>query len=331
MTREENKISRVVLASVIFGVLGFGLGFFIHSFYVYMHCDTTGLQYINKNMLCKEQPAVRKHGYAGLKRDLEEFISSKKDTGSATEISIYFRDLQFGPTLGLDEHAVFAPASLLKLPLLLTYQNIKNDLQSDLFERKVKVVNARDTLTQMIRPEQQALPGEEYTVGKLLELMIIYSDNTAYYALLDYLAEIFPNEDPLQETLSDLGIVDPQDFLENTISVKSYGSIFTQLYNSSYFSSKEPSNEVLRLLTQTTWKNGLSRGVPADIEIAHKFGERSDFVNNVVQLHDCGIVYFPGNPYLLCVMTRGYDMTKLSEIIGTISKMFYDEMIYRKI
>jgi hypothetical protein len=49
------------------------------------------------------------------------------------------------------------------------------------------------------------------------------------------------------------------------------------------------------------------------------------------QLHDCGIIYYPGNPYLLCVMTRGTDWSALEKTIQTISAMTYKEVDSRKL
>jgi hypothetical protein len=37
-------------------------------------------------------------------------------------------------------------------------------------------------------------------------------------------------------------------------------------------------------------------------------------------------VYVEGNPYIITVMTRGKDMEKLSELIGTVSIMTFDAM-----
>ena len=68
-------------------------------------------------------------------------------------------------------------------------------------------------------------------------------------------------------------------------------------------------------------------GLPKDVTIAHKFGEHVSGSNGVissVELHDCGIVYAPKKPYLLCVMTRGSDFDKLSGIIKSISNMVYE-------
>jgi hypothetical protein len=44
------------------------------------------------------------------------------------------------------------------------------------------------------------------------------------------------------------------------------------------------------------------------------------------QLHDCGIVYAPGKPYLICIMTRGSDFKRLSPVIAQISKQVYTTM-----
>jgi hypothetical protein len=44
------------------------------------------------------------------------------------------------------------------------------------------------------------------------------------------------------------------------------------------------------------------------------------------QLHDCGIVYYPHKPYLLCVMTRGKSSDDNSKMIAEISKLVYREV-----
>jgi hypothetical protein len=80
------------------------------------------------------------------------------------------------------------------------------------------------------------------------------------------------------------------------------------------------------------YKDGLIAGVPSNITISHKFGERelTDEKGNVVnQLHDCGIVYYPEHPYLLCIMTRGKNIDNLSRSISAISKIVYQEVSLR--
>jgi hypothetical protein len=44
------------------------------------------------------------------------------------------------------------------------------------------------------------------------------------------------------------------------------------------------------------------------------------------ELHDCGIVYLPDNPYLLCVMTKGNDFAKMEKIIEEISRLSYERL-----
>ena len=63
--------------------------------------------------------------------------------------------------------------------------------------------------------------------------------------------------------------------------------------------------------------------------MAHKFGENTDIDLTTgtqvdKELHDCGIVYVPQKPYLLCVMTRGQDFNSLTNVISSISKIVYN-------
>jgi beta-lactamase class A len=66
----------------------------------------------------------------------------------------------------------------------------------------------------------------------------------------------------------------------------------------------------------------LVAGVPAGIPVAHKFGETGQ-VGGERQLHDCGIVYYPNSPYILCIMTRGNNFEELPNIIKQISSEVY--------
>jgi hypothetical protein len=81
------------------------------------------------------------------------------------------------------------------------------------------------------------------------------------------------------------------------------------------------------LLTKTTFKDALAGGVPANVKVAHKYGERGVYEDNVlaaVELHDCGLVY-ADTPYYICVMTKGSDEGDLANLIKNISTAIYND------
>lgn len=288
--------------------------------------------YINPQLDCDYKLKISKKGYAQLKIRLQEFISQKTSAKEVVQVSIYFRDLQNGPTLGIDEYEKFVPASLLKLPVLLTYLNLEEESPGFL---KTEVIYNKgpDELfpPQVFAPSEVLEDGASYSLDELLIHMIKYSDNRTDYFLFEYLDKISPDKNLILQTYVDLGIIDPQSSTDETISVKSYASVLVQLYHSSYFNKKESSERVLSLLVDTDWESGIIAGVPTDIKVANKFGERTGLEGGIQQLHDCGIIYYPENPYLLCIMTRGNDINKLPPIISAISKMVYEEFDSRKI
>lgn len=311
-------------------LLGFLVGLSIHFIY-HPSCDKSEFKYISPNLFCGNEYVVSKSAYASMKDTIVKLIKEKQNKGQASTVSVYFRDLEDGPTLGIDEHDTYAPASLLKIPLFLTYLSVEDEVPGFL-KTELSYQESSEELKQYFPPSKEIEQNKSYTLDEMLESMIRYSDNRAYYVLISYIQKISPNNTNLVErTFLDLGILTPKNFADQTISVKSYASIFSQLYYSSFFSKKEFSEKALNLLAETDFEQGLVSGVPKDITIAHKFGERSDLPNGEVQLHDCGIVYYPENPYLLCVMTRGKNFEKLSETIGEISKIVYEEFDSRKL
>ena len=107
------------------------------------------------------------------------------------------------------------------------------------------------------------------------------------------------------------------------MSVTDNASFFRILYNASYL-TKDNSQKALDLLSKVDFTDGIRAGVPSSVKVANKFGERE--VGNIIQLHDCGIVYFKDHPYLLCIMSRGTDFTKLAASIKNISRLVYLEV-----
>jgi hypothetical protein len=98
----------------------------------------------------------------------------------------------------------------------------------------------------------------------------------------------------------------------------------TALFYASYLNI-EFSQKALDFLTRTKFKDGLSHGVSSDVRVAHKFGVRDDG-SGVVQLHDCGIVYHPAGPYILCVMTKGTNYEQQAHYIQDVAARVYERV-----
>jgi len=172
-------------------------------------------------------------------------------------------------------------------------------------------------------PEITLAPQQKYTINHLINQMIIYSDNLAYDLLNDNL-----DTPTLVSVYSDLGVDISKGFTDpggNILSVKSYAAFFRILYNASYLND-EYSEKALQLLSQSKFHRGLVAGMPSTIRTAHKFGERYYLATGQKQLHDCGIVYLPHKPYLLCIMTQGDNFDNLTATIKDISSTVYHSL-----
>lgn len=174
---------------------------------------------------------------------------------------------------------------------------------------------------QIVPPEKPIEVGKIYTVDDLIFHAIVYSDNQAVTLLINSLD---PKE--LHDLYNLLGVDDSILIQEDgTLTVKNYSAFLRILFNASYLTA-EYSEKALGLLTLTKFNNGLVAGIPSKTLVAHKFGE-AGFLDGLQQLHDCGIIYYPKHPYLLCVMTRGTgSVGQLESAIADVSKFVYDRI-----
>lgn len=250
---------------------------------------------------------------------IERTIQKLQATPEVDEISYYFRELNTGYWIALEENEKFIPASLLKLPLLMTlYKQAQAD--PTIWNEKLFYPPKASSIPQNYPADTEGfVDGQQYSVKELTTRMITQSDNQS----LDALGTIISNE-PLDELMRLIGAPMPS-VDEDFITVRQYATLFRLLYNASYV-PQQNSEEILKLLAQTHFNKGIVAPLPTNITIAHKFGERKIAETNQLQLHDCGIVYYPQHPYILCIMTRGASFEALEKTIQQLSAITYSSM-----
>lgn len=276
-------------------------------------------KFINPLLECDNYYPTKNASLELLENQLQTYVASATRSKRAVKISLYFRDLNNGPWIGINENEYYSPASLLKVPIMIAA--LKHaETTPDFLKRKIKYTQPTDdNVVPNIKDQELIKPGNSYTVEQLIEFMIISSDNEAKNMILMNLPEAVVNN-----TYHDLGIIvpgvrTPEDFM----SVKDYSAFFRILYNATYL-NRTMSEKALEILSRAKFTAGLRNGVPEGVLVCNKFGERGMPGTNFKQLHDCGIIYGSGSPYLVCVMTQGEDWEELAAIISELSSLIYN-------
>lgn len=251
------------------------------------------------------------------KSKLEDFVNNEIKQNKILSMSVYVRDLNNGPWMGINDQEEFIGGSLLKVPILISYLKLA-DNDSSILEKEIEYKNKIEDNSQYYSASKELEIGKKYKVSDLLEYMIKYSDNNAAYLLFINL-----DKNDFDATFEAIGFGDPDPNAPYQVNSVSYAGFFRVLYNVSYLSKKN-SERALRMLSQTEFDRGINANLPKDIVVSHKFGIRSDGPIN--QLHDCGIVYYPKHPYLLCVMSKGGTFPDMAKGIADVSRFVYGEV-----
>lgn len=250
-----------------------------------------------------------------IKNSVELLIADAQDRGVVKEVGVYFRELNDGSWFGIGEDLKFTPGSLLKVPLAMSVMK-KRSVDASFLSSPLRYDEEVARLAPVYPPKETAVQGQSYSLDELLRLSLIHSDNTATLLLSREL-----DQASLEASYLDLSIEQPHN-QTYSMSVRIYASFFRILYNGTYISPKD-SNYLLAMLSESAFREGIVAGVPAETTVAHKFGERTNILDETHQLHDCGIVYHASQPYVLCVMLRGPAITQLPPVIASISQAVY--------
>lgn len=262
-----------------------------------------------------------------LESDLNEEIGRLKQAGKASDVSVFYRS--GGNQLQINSEEKYFPASLSKVPLMMTYFKLAESDPQLLVNRGRLEFDVDYNSGQEIVPSKSPTSGQEYSTQELIEMMIKNSDNIGFNLLMTN-----PGTSAAMKAMfEDLQLFYPyeQAAVKEVITAREFSRFFRVLYNATYL-NEEFSERALELLSEVEYKNGLVAGVGQDITVSHKFGLNThrDLNNPEVvlerQLHDCGIIYYPDDPYTLCIMTKSkaVELEDVEHVLQQISKTVYD-------
>lgn len=249
-----------------------------------------------------------------------QYVNEKR----ATRISIFTRDLRSKQWAGANQYELFAPASLIKVPIMLAYFKML-EIEPSIMQKQIENTISEDQNGGMQYPPKETLIyGQRYTVEDLLTRMAVNSDNTAATLLYQSIEPTF-----FANVLADIGLQLPHnDGPVDIATAKSYANVFRILYNASFI-NREYSEKTLELLSRPHQFEGIKSSLPQNTPVADKYGERLSITGDgayVQELHDCGIVYKGAHAYTICIMTEGDDYEKLHGVIKDLSALVYSYM-----
>lgn len=285
---------------------------------VEFHENSDQYKYINPLLFSRTDKSLYAQEFKKLYASLDDEIASSTESGYADKVSVYYRDLNSSHWTGINEDEKYDPSSMLKVAVLIAY--LKDiEKEPDLLNHSL-YYDGSNYSGQYYVPNKP-IPAGMYTVQELLKFMIIDSDNEARQVLVDYKTQDF------DDVYKDFRLPLPKASSSDYMSARSYSVLFRSLFNATYL-PWGVSEQVLALLSNTSFTQGLVAGIPAGVAAAHKFGEHTyiqpDGTVISRELHDCGIVYYPDHPYFICVMTKGTDFPKLQTVIADVSRIVYN-------
>jgi beta-lactamase class A len=234
-------------------------------------------------------------------QDLREYLR-KIGEQYPDSISIYYESINSGSNISINKDLRLFPASLSKLvqAILIVKKVEKGNLS---FDKELKAMPS--DLSSGSGTLYKTIGDKSMTVENLLKELLVNSDNTAQNIFKHYLDfsdyEKFQNNTGLQDLYNEQGF----------ISAKEYTRILRVLYTSNFL-KPENSEKILKYMSEATFQDFLSKGIPKGVKFAHKYGENQEY--NIFA--DSGIVYIPGKPYMISVLFKGKDSTYETRLLA---------------
>ncbi len=227
-----------------------------------------------------------------------------------------------GDRLELNPDMIFPAASMIKVPIM--YEIMRQAAAGKLSLDAALRINDEDKVGGAgILKELQA--GKVFTVRELVTLMIILSDNMATNMLIDLIGT-----ETVNQTAAELGLKSTvlrrrmMDFAaaqagkENQTSAADMALIFAKIHTSAGL-PRAYGGLMLDILGRQQIQDKLPFYLPGGITLAHKTGTLAGVE------HDAGILYLPGGPYIISVLTGDLPVNYLGlQLVAALGKVVYE-------
>lgn len=240
---------------------------------------------------------------AGVERVIHTALADRE-----SHYSVVVKELTHGSGATLNADRVFYSASLFKLAVMYeAYRQAETGdlrMSTQLTVTKEALAEDEGTLAKV-----QIKEGDKISIGRLVELMIIFSDNTSSVLLRDVLGR--PRID---QTMRSLGMSVTSVTTPELPTTATDMAILMDAIATGRGVSKAASKKMTEMLSQQSVRGRIPAGVPASVTVANKTGTWENAG------HDVAIVYAPTGPYLLTVLS---DLTVRDDIIADLSRRVY--------
>ena len=266
-----------------------------------------------------EQPNDVIINFIPLRSNIREYIAGKKD-----KIGFYFEYLPTGIGVGVNDRELFFRASLIKVPTVMSAYEL---IEQGMLGKGDELIIEEHHLDKTYGSLWKRGAASKVTVEEAIRLAIIESDNTAYEVLSEKVNDLLNADVGKEKDVDDvydyLDIPTDSDGLTQDITPRNYSSILRSLFFSAFLSYND-SNELLWLLSQSNYTEGIAKPLLGKVQVAHKFGIRNLEPDESLTVHsDCGVIYYPKRPYLLCVMVGSGDKEITGKYMQEISDIVY--------
>jgi len=227
-----------------------------------------------------------------LRQNLKTYLA-----GLNVQHSLYFEYLPNGTNIRDGDDNISQAASLMKVPIAMDLYKIAETGNLSL-DQVVTVKQSEISNDPDFGNTTGLKAGDQITLRRAAQIMLHNSDNTAFAVIGDRIKGLLnDNTDSIQDLDISFSVNDNKPGDEQVlISSRAYASVLKCLYYAC-FNTPQDSTAMMDYLTNSTDSKRLMAGVLNNsIVVAHKVG------SSATSQSDCGIIYYPGKPYLICLM-----------------------------
>lgn len=227
-------------------------------------------------------------------------------------ISLYIEFMNTGANISYNPDARMYPASLIKMPVAIA---AAKKVETGEWRWDSELVLMERDIDDRFGDLAKEPIGTRLTIERLLKLLLVDSDNTAFNILLRNLGR-----GAIEQYLTDTGLMELFDANQN-VTAREYTRIFRSLYTSSYL-TRELSQKILSLLDSTE-HTYLARPIGGKVPFPHKFGTNLEL--NVFA--DAGILYIKNRPVIMTVFYKGEakdSAERIDEFFSRVATVTYE-------